>query len=301
MRTVWTGLGILVALQLCVRAAASPEEGAGHAADTGATSVVRTEHAGGEHAGDESAGAEELGHHAMTHPFLVHMGLPEPPGEVSVRVTGIRRALGDAAANDLAVHIEAGLISGLGLHIRNDAIFESTVGAHDDAAHDDDVGHGTEVMLMYALLQDAPGARGISVFGQLAVPTVVGDGLPFGIAAGLAGRYLTGNTLLVEGNAHVLPTFRDVEIEYEAAAVLRIVGRFFVLLEHRGHLTELSSLLFDEGGLEVESYLLPALKLGLGDTPVVLGFGVQLPLTELRGYDRQVMAQLDIAFDSPGG
>lgn len=43
--------------------------------------------------GDAGGMSEEVsGHHAMTHPFLTHMGIPDGPGEVSVRTNWIERA-----------------------------------------------------------------------------------------------------------------------------------------------------------------------------------------------------------------
>jgi hypothetical protein len=43
----------------------------------------------GEHGEEPGAGEE----HAFLHPFLAHMGLPDGPGEVSMRVTPILHAM----------------------------------------------------------------------------------------------------------------------------------------------------------------------------------------------------------------
>ncbi len=92
----------------------------------------------------------------FVHPFLAHMALPDKPGEMSLRLTAFQQRIGSTVGQDLVVHIEAGLLPGLGLHIRSDGIKTSPY---------------SEVMVMYSFLHDATYTNGLSVFGQVSIPT----------------------------------------------------------------------------------------------------------------------------------
>ncbi|MFZ5477616.1 MAG: hypothetical protein ACOZNI_12640 [Myxococcota bacterium] len=227
-----------------------------------------------------TAGREPTGHHAMTHPFLAHMGIPDGPGEVSVRASGIRRADGGMAAGDYAVHVEAGIVRRLGLHLRNDAVTGGGMAEEGD--------HGTELMLQYAFLVDAESTRGASVFAEVSAPTVVGDGYPVRGGLGLSARYLWRTRLLLDGVVHLDPTegLSALAVEWEVSAQVRPTGRIFVLCEASGELAP------DETTL----YMLPAVKVGLGDTGGAVGAGLQYPLLADRAFDRQVLFQVDWAF-----
>ncbi len=233
---------------------------------------------------------EMTGHHAMAHPFLSHMGIPDGPGEISTRITGIRRDSGAVAGNDVGVHIEAGIIEGLGLHLRNDAI------TGDGMADDED--HGTELMVMYAPLKDAENTMGLSIFGEVAVPTRGKNlppqapfvaTLPVNFGVGVGGRYMWSTYLLVDAIVHVAPTdlYDGVMAEYEGSLQVRPVGRLFLMLETSGEV-------MSEG---IENNVLPAVKLGLGKTGPIIGVGVSFATTVARHYDRQLLVQLDWAFE----
>jgi hypothetical protein len=218
----------------------------------------------------------------MTHPFLSHMGLPDQPGAASVRVTGIRRAGELGSGNDLAIHIEAGLWGPLGIHIRNDAITNDASGMTGEPVED----HGTEVMLMYGFLMNEERSRGLSVFAEIGWPTVQGDSDPVRGGIGLGATFGISNRFLFDGNVHVVPGTKGVEVAYEASFQFRIAERIFLLIENRGE--------FSKEPAQV--YLLPALKVGLGRSPVTFGIGLQIPLTTARHYERQAMFQLDWEF-----
>lgn len=239
----------------------------------------------GDH-GPVSQAAEPTRSHAeagmMTHPFLAHMGMPDPPGGASVRVTGIRRAGEVGAGNDAAFHVEAGIIPRLGLHLRNDAITNAGAGTADEAAED----HGSEVMLQYAVLRNVDGSQGISLFGEISWPTVRGDGPALRPGAGVSGTVGWADRIRLDANVHIQPTASEVDVAYEAALQFRPAGRIYALVENRG---ELSS-------EHTTVYLLPAVKVGLGDSPATVGLGVQFPLTSARQYDRQAMFQVDLEF-----
>lgn len=223
-------------------------------------------------------GAHEMG---MTHPFLAHMGLPDPPGAASLRVTGIHRVGERGQGNDVAFHLEAGIINRLGLHLRNDAITREGAGTINEESED----HGTELMLMYAPLINQDWTRGLSVFIEASWPTFKGERAPIRGGAGVAGRFQWASRILVDADVHAVLAEGEVEVEYEASLQLRPAGRVFAILENRGEL-----------GHETTVYLLPAIKVGLGESNAVVGVGLQFPLTDARDYDRQAMFQLDLDF-----
>lgn len=232
---------------------------------------------------DAKKDAVPSGHHAMTHPFMTHMGLPDGPGEVDLRVTHIQRAGAMGTGADTAVHIEAGIIDRLGLHLRNDAINGAALGTPGTEMEE----HGTELMLMYGILQDKESTRGISVFGEVSWPTVRGAGPALRGAFGVAGRYQVGTLALFDANVHIDPTESAVETEYECSTQIRIAGRVFLLIENSGSFG---------GHGSAKNYLLPALKIGLGKSGATVGVGLQFPTTTARDYDRQALFQVDWAF-----
>ncbi|MDX2054618.1 MAG: hypothetical protein SFV15_19615 [Polyangiaceae bacterium] len=211
--------------------------------------------------------AEPSGHHAMTHPFLSHMGLPDGPGEASVRVTGIQRGLRDSSGTDAAFHVEAGIADRLGLHLRNDAITGAGMRSADGKMED----HGTELMLMYAVLEDAEATRGVSLFGEVAAPTVRGEGPSVKFGGGVGARFILATRLQWDGVVHIAPAEgKGAEMGYETALVVRTVGRVFGVVETRG---EISS------GAPT-NYVLFAPKVGLGET----GAARRTPLSVTENY-----------------
>lgn len=217
----------------------------------------------------------------MAHPFMSHMGLPDPPGASSLRLTGIQRTGDAGSGTDIAIHAEAGIAPRLGIHLRNDAIIGAASGMPGMPSED----LSTEFMVMYALLQDAAGTQGLSLFAEVEWPTVQGDGWPVNVGAGLAGRLQWCDRLSFDGAVHVSPGKQGVEVGLEGSLQFRPAGRLYAIIESRAML----------GPEETMAYLLAAVKVGLGSTSA-LGVGVQVPLTAARDYDRQVMFQLDLEF-----
>ena len=185
--------------------------------------------------GDEATeGDKEIqtqgGHHLMTHPFLSHMALPDEPGEVGVRITPIQRAGPMGTSSDYAIHVEAGIVENLGLHIRNDSFSNSSVQGPAKQMED----HGTELMLMYTLLHNDDNTRGLSIFGQTSWPTVKGDGPAMRGAAGFGVRWSWANAFSFDGDVHLDPSTPPVEGEYEGSFQYRFAKGFFAILEDRG-------------------------------------------------------------------
>ena len=124
----------------------------------------------------------------FVHPFLAHMALRDHPGEMSLRVTPFQERNGDVVEQDLVVHLEAGLMRNLGLHIRSDAIKTSPY---------------SEVMLMYSFLHDASMSNGMSVFGQISIPTGPVESNALKYLFGLSGRLTIPEIMVMDANMHV--------------------------------------------------------------------------------------------------
>ena len=92
----------------------------------------------------------------FVHPFFSHMALADPVGEVSFRFTGEQFRDESGTSTDFGLHIEAGILPRLGIHIRSDAF------KHEPYA---------EVMLMYNVFTTKHQNFGVSVFGQVSIPT----------------------------------------------------------------------------------------------------------------------------------
>ena len=215
--------------------------------------------------GMDEGGVEDM----FVHPFLAHMGLPEMPNEVSLRITGYRtRFMGGNTEGDLAVHIEASLLKNVGLHIRADGI------QHEDYS---------EVMVQYAVLADKKLHNGISLFGQVSIPTGEVKSNTYKGLFGISGRLTLTNVVVWDGNMHYDP--KDKMIEHENAFVFRGSAKLYPILEIRGHKTKEMS----------EVYLLPAIKFRI-DKSSAFGVGVQVAISDNRQFDTQGLFTYDVAF-----
>ena len=209
--------------------------------------------------------------HALPHPFLSHMGVPEGPGMVSLRMTGHRQGTrGEPSSGDVALHLEAGLMDRLGLHVHNDEITES---------------NRTDVMLMYGLVQGGHGEGGVSLFGGGLVPSgsiPEGEEDVIGLF-GVAGRVVLGETATIDGNVHYMPQMEM--LEYALACVHRTTSSFFTVAELEGETEDGESMLHGLFGLKF--------PVGPGR---FLGVGSQFGLTSESEFDARLMMQLDLSF-----
>jgi hypothetical protein len=202
----------------------------------------------------------------FVHPFLAHMGMPDEPGEVSLRSTAIRSQYHGDTESDMAIHVEAGLIRCLGLHVRADGINHEAY---------------SEVMLQYGLLYGPDDRFGLSVFGQVSLPT--GD-VPNNEYKGLfGGSYMLMPTdfVVLNGDVHYNP--KDDMAEYEDAFVFRQNEKFFPIVEVRGEITTDNT----------SAYVLPGMKFRLSPT-TAFGVGAQIALTNEREYDTQALFTFEI-------
>ncbi len=205
----------------------------------------------------------------FVHPFLTHMALPDPPGTMSLRSTALQQRMDSSVGQDLAIHIEAGLLPGLGIHIRSDGIKTSPY---------------AEVMLMYSFLHDATYNKGLSVFGQVSIPTgpgVKSNALKY--LFGLSGRLTAPKIVVIDANMHF--NLADKMAEYESSFVFKASKMLYPELELRGEITENTTSL----------YSLIGLKFRIADE-MAIGVGIQTPLTKAREYDTQALVTMGIAF-----
>ena len=204
----------------------------------------------------------------FVHPFLTHMALPDPPGEMSLRVTPFQQRNGSDVEQDLGLHIEAGLLPNLGIHIRNDGIKYSPY---------------SEVMLMYSFLHDAAMNNGMSVFGQVSIPTGPVESNALKYLFGLSGRATIPGIMVMDANMHI--DLADKMAEYESSFVFKASKMLYPELELRGEITEKATSL----------YSLIGLKFRIADE-IALGVGIQVPITKEREYDTQALFTLGMAF-----
>jgi hypothetical protein len=205
----------------------------------------------------------------FVHPFLAHMALPDRPGEMSLRLTPFQQRVDSLAERDMALHIEAGILPNLGVHVRSDGIKSSSY---------------SEVMLMYSPLHDASLHNGLSVFGQVSIPTGPGpasNALKY--LFGVSGRMTIPNIMVMDANTHV--NLADKMAEYEGSFIFRASRMLYPELELRGEIT----------GEGTSLYSLLGLKFRIADE-TALGVGYQVPFTSVREYDTQALFTLGMAF-----
>jgi hypothetical protein len=219
-----------------------------------------------------TAAAQDMQEHGMkdmfVHPFLAHMALPDMPGEVSLRVTPFQERSGADTRSDYAIHIEAGLFRDVGLHARTDALKAAP---------------WSEVMIMYSPLHDDALSRGLSVFGQISIPTGPIASNTYKGLFGIAARGTVPGIVVADANIHV--DLKDEMAEYEGAFVFKASEMFYPIVELRGEIMENATTL----------YSLLGLKFRVADD-IAWGFGVQLPITTEREYDTQLLGTFGIAF-----
>jgi hypothetical protein len=205
----------------------------------------------------------------FVHPFLTHMALPDPPGTMSLRVTGFQQRTDSAVVQDMVLHIEVGLLRNLGLHIRTDGIKTSPY---------------SEVMLMYSFLHDASYSNGLSVFGQISIPTgpgVKSNALKY--LFGFAGRFTAPKIMVVDADLHYNPA--DKMAEYEGSFVFKASKMLFPELELRGEIKD----------HETSLYSLMGLKFRIAKE-MAIGVGIQTAVTTVREYDTQALLTYGLAF-----
>jgi hypothetical protein len=200
----------------------------------------------------------------FVHPFFSHMALADPVGTASFRFTGIERREGDSSSGDAGVHIEAGLLPRLGIHIRSDGIKSETF---------------SEVMLMYNVFTTPNQDFGVSVFGQVSVPT--GPEASSNTYKGLFGvgiKKALPPAVVFNGDIHYDP--KNKMAEYEGSLVFKGSQILYPIIEVNGEITTKGT----------SAYILPAMKFRIGAHQDI-GAGFQIAVTTLREYDVRSLLQ----------
>lgn len=213
----------------------------------------------------------EMGHHDFAHPFFAHMGMPDGPGEISMRTSAIQDAYDDNVSRDLALHIETGLWNRVGLHLRSDGI---KANVH------------SEIMVQYAVLQNEHADSGISVFTELEFPTnyIPEDEDKVVVEIGASGRKIFGKYGIIDAGIHYAP--QESMVALEASGVLRLTPTIFPIIE--GQIEK-------EGDEDAMVNLLVGIKMRL-KSGAHIGVGIQFPITDARSFDNRAFVQLELAY-----
>ena len=212
---------------------------------------------------------QEMGHHALVHPFLAHMGMPDGPGETSVRVNAIQQRLDGVAAGTYGFHIETGIVDRLGLHLRNDGMSTRA---------------NSELMLQYALLRSKDGQSGLSFIGEWEFPT----GATTETAQGLAGfsfAYVLAPVLAINSTIHY--SFREQMTEWEISFLAPLTEKIFPIIEANGQVMK--------DGKSISNTLF-GLKFKVPNGHAI-GVGYQIANTTAREFDSQLILQTELNFE----
>ena len=210
-----------------------------------------------------------IDHHALVHPFLAHMGMPDGPGEVSVRIMSVEERNAGLASGTYGFHIEAGIIDRLGLHLRNDAIRTHS---------------STEMMLQYAIFRSDDGLSGISAIGEVEFPTgSTEDNRTQGLY-GISFAYLRIPFFAVNSVVHYSPV--EKMVVWEISLVARMTHKIFPVLELSG-----------ESGQDMSfTNALFAWKFKIPNNNAI-GVGYRLPITKAREFESQLLLQAEFGFE----
>ena len=195
----------------------------------------------------------------LPHPFFTHMGLPEGVGNYNLRVLGIATRTDGKSDGDFAFHMETGLTSNIGLHIRNDRFRNN---------------EKTEAMFQYAAVVSKDGMSGFAPIIEFEFPTKAGASrinTLVGFTTSLGAPRWAFNQVL-----HYDP--REDMIDASAAIVLGASRTVFPVLE-----------LIGDGGQGRSTVVnaLGGVKVRLRDW-LIGGVAIAIPITGFRDYSSLV-------------
>lgn len=204
----------------------------------------------------------------FVHPFFAHMALADEPGTVSFRLSGLQFRDGTNLSNDFAYHIEAGLVPNLGIHLRSDGV------KHEGYS---------EIMLMYNVFTTENENFGISLFGQVSIPTGSVESITYKGLFGIGIKKALPPIVVFNGDMHYNP--KDKMAEYEASFVFRASKLFYPVIEGGGEITsDFTSF-----------YLMPGIKFRIQENQTI-GLGFKGAITKEREYDILSVLQYGIEF-----
>jgi len=135
----------------------------------------------------------------------------------------------------------------------------------------------SEVMVMYSMLHDTKLSKGLSVFGQISIPTGPVESNTYKGLFGVSGRATVPGILVVDANVHI--DLKDEMAEYESAFVCKASEMFYPIAEIRGEIMEDTTTV----------YSLIGLKFRVADE-VAWGVAVQVPISDERDYETEMLA-----------
>lgn len=204
----------------------------------------------------------------FVHPFFAHMALADEPGTVSFRLSGLQFREGTNLSNDFAYHIEAGLVPNLGIHLRSDGVKHESY---------------SEMMLMYNVFTTENENFGISLFGQVSIPTGSVESNTYKGLFGIGIKQALPPFVVFNGDIHYNP--KDKMSEYEASFVFRASKLFYPIIEGGGEITsDFTSF-----------YLMPGIKFRIQENQTI-GLGFKGAITKEREYDILTVLQYGIEF-----
>jgi len=202
----------------------------------------------------------------IAHPFFTHMGIPEGVGVFSLRILGLANRVDGRTKGDFAFHFETGLTKRIGLHVRNDSFLDRT---------------RSEVMFQFLAIKSKDGMSGFSPIIEFEIPTRRGGGSRVNTLVGFSSA-LVNKRAAFNQVVHYNP--REDSVDYSAAIVLRAGKQYFPVFEILGE------------GMRGERpivNLLGGLKVRVSKV-LILGFAVQVPVTNRKDFSSQLVFQPDI-------
>lgn len=201
----------------------------------------------------------------FVHPFFTHMGMPDPAGHYSLRLSGVATRVDGQTQGDFGFHLETGLMKRVGLHIRNDRVLNN--------AH-------TEIAIQYAAIQSEDGMKGLSPFAEVEIPTHKNERNTYL----LVGFSTMWSAQRFELNQSIEYSPKEDAIEGSVAVVGKVGQRVFPVVEF---------VLATAKDIAPENSMIVGLKYQI-IKPVALGLGYQFPVTEARGFTDQILLQTDL-------
>jgi hypothetical protein len=200
----------------------------------------------------------------IVHPFFTHMGMPEAVGHSALRLSGVATRENGDTSGDAGFHLETGLAERLGLHIRNDRVSHN--------AH-------TEIMLQYAAIRSQDGMSGFSPFVEVEIPTHEGEQHTYA----LFGFSTMWSTHGFQFNQSLEYSPVEKALEGSFSIVGKVGQRLFPVVEFIFAAAE---------GAKPQDSMIGGLKYRINKN-TVLGIGYQVPVTEAREFNHQVLLQMD--------
>jgi len=203
----------------------------------------------------------------IPHSFFTHMGMPEPAGIYSLRLSALATTTEGVTKPDFAFHFETGLSDFVGFHIRNDRFRSNPY---------------TEVMFQFAAVRSKDGMSGFSPLIEFEVPTGKGAtriNTLVGFSTAFVRSKFAFNQVL-----HYNP--RIDMLDGSAALVFMAGKRFFLIAE---------SLITKMQNENIIATLIGGIKYRINEN-IILGLGYQWPISRNKDFSSQYIFQPDLEF-----